>query len=89
MIGFDSKFHKNSKPMIHCVLCNISTFYVNKRTLSYIFLKIHGKKLNILIKLYKMREAYKFIELINILILILGIFNYILLKLKIILIEYG
>jgi len=36
-----------------------------------------------------MREAYKFIELINILILILGIFSYILLKLEIILIEYG
>jgi len=36
-----------------------------------------------------MQEAYKFIELINILILILGIFSYILLKLEIILIEYG
>jgi hypothetical protein len=34
----------------------------------------------ILIKLYKMQEAYKFIELINILILISGIFNYIFIK---------
>jgi hypothetical protein len=36
-----------------------------------------------------MQEAYKFIELINILILNFGIFNYILLKLKLILIKYG
>jgi hypothetical protein len=47
------------------------------------------KKWYILIKLYKMRDAYKFIELVNILISILGIFNYIWLKFKIILIEYG
>jgi hypothetical protein len=36
----------------------------------------------VLIKLNKMREAYKFTELINIIILNIGIFNYILLKLK-------
>jgi hypothetical protein len=40
-----------------------------------------------LIKLYKIQEAYKFTELINILILNIFIFNYTLLKLKIKLIE--
>jgi hypothetical protein len=53
------------------------------------FKNVMEKKWYILIKLYKMRDAYKFIELVNILISILGIFNYIWLKFKIILIKYG